>query len=324
MKNKFAVSAFTLVAAALMAVAGCTDSGENIDDTPYLGENYSFNEESSTYTNPAYAEGTVFEHDTYNSTVHWVENNGDHIFTLTSLPKDAAEGEKFPVIIMCHGYNGSDSYFNMYIPYLIDSGFACVTFNFRGGCFYGCKSSGRMFNMTIDTELSDAKAVTAFVEQQSFADTSDMILAGHSQGGLIAALAAGSDELAGKFDGLLLLAPGFSIIEANASAYYDGTKAIPEKVTLLGVEVSGNYIRSLLAHKDLYTEIAAFKKPVKILLGTKDALFKEKDMQGAIEAYGDKASLDMIEGADHGFSAAILETMYPEKIEPFLLDSISD
>lgn len=331
MKKRLICPVLGLLAIFVFVFASCTvdpspDGGngdDGHDDYVYLGEDYSFNKPNSAYSDPEYAEGTVFEYETYNSTVHWIENKGDHIFTLTALPKDAEEGEKFPVLILLHGFNSRYTEYDLYIPYFIESGFACVMFDFRGGAQSGGKSDGDIFNMTLDTEISDVKAVTAFVERQSFADTDNMILVGHSQGGLIASLAAASDELVDKFNGMLLIAPGFSIVTDNGGPYFDGTKKIPSSCTMLYVQMSGDYIRSLVAHKDLYTEIAAFKKPVKILLGTMDGLFTEEDMQDAIEAYGDMVTYERVEGGIHDFSAEILETAYPEQIEPFLLSLIA-
>lgn len=328
MKIKIFTPVVVCIAALLLAFSGCADNSDDVsignyeDNYVYVGEDYSFNSPNQAYTDPEYAEGTVIEYETYDATVHWVSNKGDNIFTLSALPKDAKEGEKYPVLILLHGFNSTYAEYNLYIPYFIQSGFACVMFDFRGGAQSGGKSDGKIFNMTLDTEISDVKAVAAFVEKQNFVDTDNMILVGHSQGGLIAALSAASDELVDKFNGMLLLAPGFSIITKNGAQYFDGTKKIPSMSIMLNVQLGGDYIRSLIAHKDLYVEITSFNKPVKILLGTSDVLFSEDDMQEAIEAYGENVSYEAVDGGNHDFSAEVIATSYPKQIAPFLLSLV--
>lgn len=88
---------------------------------------------------------------------------------------------------------------------LADAGIASIRFDFDG---HG-KSEGRMQDMTIGKELSDAKAIWDFVCTLPYVDGIGFL--GHSQGGVIASMTAG--RLAAATDGIapngvVLIDPG--------------------------------------------------------------------------------------------------------------------
>ncbi len=115
----------------------------------------------------------------------------------------------------------------------------------------------------------------------------------------------------------------FNQIRAESLRNKDGTVAIPNQIQVTAVSmglgtVCKDYVRSLLVHYEVYDEIAVFKKPVKILLGTNDGLFTESAMRKAVNAYGDNASYEMVQGGAHNFMPNILETLCPDTVLPFL------
>ena len=327
MKKLFMAAALCLALCFAPLAAACSggDSGEDSGDNSayvYEGEEFSFSKAGTAYGSEEYAQGKVFEYEGYTSEVHWIKNKGNNIFMLLSLPEGYDGEEKLPAIVCCHGFNSRHTEYDDYLHYFAEAGFATITFDFRGGSLTGCLSDGDIREMTIDTEISDVKAVTDYVSGLDCIDNQNMMLVGHSQGGLIASLAAADEELSNKFNGLLLLAPGFEIVEQNASRYYGGETPVPSVTQFLGVTLNKGYVYSLLAHYDVYEEAAAFRNPVKIFLGTTDGLFTEDAMQLAVDAYGSNASYSMVEGGAHNFLTPVLERIMPSQIMPFISDCI--
>ena len=116
-----------------------------------------------------------------------------------------------PMVILMHGIFSSKDFIPMLqlAKGLAEAGIASIRFDFDG---HG-KSDGRKQDMTIEKELSDARAVWDYV--QSLPYVNGVGLLGHSQGGVVASMAAG--RLASEStvpSGVVLIAPGSVIKEA--------------------------------------------------------------------------------------------------------------
>ena len=104
-------------------------------------------------------------------------------FDLPTLP----EGEKCPLVICCHGFGGTLD-FHLWPPLaarLNEHGIGVLRFDFNG-----CgKSDGEFQHMTVGNEVDDALNVIAYA--RDLAKFSSISLVGHSQGGVVAGMAAG-------------------------------------------------------------------------------------------------------------------------------------
>ena len=125
---------------------------------------------------------------------------GDRLFCFCELPP---EGEKFPFVVMLHGFTGEHIASSFKFPRLsrrlVNRGIATVRFDFRGSG----DSEGEFCDMTPLTELSDAIEVLSFIKRSNWF-SGRLGIVGYSMGGLIASLLAGRSEGIGA---LLLWSP---------------------------------------------------------------------------------------------------------------------
>ena len=93
-----------------------------------------------------------------------------------------------PMVILMHGIFSSKDYGPMpqLARGLAEVGIASIRFDFDG---HG-RSEGRKQDMTIEKELADARAVWDYLQGLSYVNGVGLL--GHSQGGVIASMAAGS------------------------------------------------------------------------------------------------------------------------------------
>lgn len=110
--------------------------------------------------------------------------------------------KKFPLAILCHGFtsNRNDPLMQELSAALLKRGVATVRFDFNG---HG-ESEGKFEDMTVPKEVLDARAIYDFASGQS--EVLDIMLIGHSQGGVVAALTAAQLEV-DRVKALVLLAP---------------------------------------------------------------------------------------------------------------------
>jgi pimeloyl-ACP methyl ester carboxylesterase len=139
--------------------------------------------------------------------------------TLTIPTEDAP----FPAVVLVTGSGPQDrdeslmdhKPFLVIADYLSRHGIAVLRYDDRG---IG-KSTGNFAASTTEDFASDAKAVVEFLSQQKQIDTDRIGLIGHSEGGLIAAMLAASDE---RLAHAVMLAgpglPGAEIIISQAQA----------------------------------------------------------------------------------------------------------
>ena len=155
--------------------------------------------------------------------------------------------------------------------------------------------------MTVFTEVEDLRAVVKTVKSLGYVEPSEVYLLGSSQGGLVSALLA--DECPDDFAGMILFYPAFNIPEMVKmfSGFGDwgdfgGMMSMSEK-----------YINSIKDF-DVWSHIGKFPKPVCIIHGTADIIVPISNSEKAVGIYS-SATLNKIEGANHGFNAANLGSM---------------
>lgn len=223
---------------------------------------------------------------------------GGKIYGALTLPR-AAAGEKFPLVIMSHGFNGSADDLGAYASALAERGVASYRFDFRGSR-EGTRSQGlSMREMTIPTEEDDLLAVISAAEKMEAIEAGNIFLFGASMGGLVSALVAARPETAGKVKGLALLFPALCI-ERDWTAMFPDDSAVPDVIEGWGLgKVFATSARTLRT----FDTIGKFTGPVLIMHGTRDEVAKMEDSERAASIYG-RARLEKFEGEGHGFSSA--------------------
>ena len=150
------------------------------------------------------------------------------------------EGETYPLVIVAHGFMGAKD--NPLIVNLSDKlqaeGFIVIRFDFNG---HG-ESDGRFQDMTVLSEVEDAKAIFEYADSLPYSGAINM--AGHSQGGVVTSLIAG--ELGDEINSIVLFAPA-AVLEDDAKKgfimgiTYDPND-VPEYIEVFGHNLGRNYI----------------------------------------------------------------------------------
>lgn len=149
----------------------------------------------------------------YESVVHRVlnEESGNSIYGRVFYKKDTFdENDEYPLCIMSHGANTvSVDAANGFMQYMLDKGFVVYTFDFCGGSPMS-KSEGDTEDLTTETSVSDLECVIEEITTLPYVDSDNVVLFGHSRGGLITGLTAAShsDEL----KGIILHAPALGSV----------------------------------------------------------------------------------------------------------------
>ena len=204
------------------------------------------------------------------------------------------------MVILMHGIFSSKDFIPMpqLAKGLAKAGIASIRFDFDG---HG-KSDGRKQDMTIEKELADARAVWDYV--QSLPYVNGVGLLGHSQGGVVASMAAG--RLAAECTaplGVVLIAPGSVIKEAcQGGKFFNARfdpKDPPEYIRCWGLYKLGREYLVTTQQLDIYGTAAAYQGPVLLLHGDRDGIVPMWCSERYLEAYGPHATLKVVEGENH-------------------------
>ena len=270
--------------AASMGVAACSSDDDNGTIPPENAGNEEIIDSVQT--------GTEL---TVDSVEVWSERDGNRIFGMMYYNSTASE--KQPAVILSHSSSLTHEAMKGYASAIAKMGFAAYCFDFCGGSAKS-KSDGKTDEMTVFTEVEDLRAVVKTVKSLDYVDSSNVCLLGSSQGGLVSALLA--DECPDDFAGMILFYPAFNI---------------PEMVKMFSgfgdfggmMSMSEAYINSIKDF-DVWSHIGKFSKPVCIIHGTADMIVPISNSEKAVGLYP-SATLNKIEGANHGFNAANLGSM---------------
>ena len=214
------------------------------------------------------------------------------------------ETDHCPMVILMHGIFSSkkSTLITALAKGLAKEGIGTISFDFDG---HG-KSQGRIVEMTVEKEIADAMAILDYVRGLPY--VSQIGFLGHSQGGVIASMAAG--RLAAQGDSvplaLALLAPGSIIKEAcQAGIFFNARfdpKDPPESVSIFGPRKLGREYMVSTQELDIFGTAAFYQGPVCIIHGAKDNIVPIWCSEKYIEVYEGRATLTIIDGASHTFS----------------------
>ncbi len=207
------------------------------------------------------------------------------------------DGEKCPVAIIMHGFMANKEYplIANIADKLVAKGFATVRFDFNG---HG-ESYGNFQDMTVLSELEDAKGIIKYVQTLPY--TTNINLVVHSQGGVVTSLAAG--ELESAVNSIVLFAPAAVLKDELSGGTVLGipfdTENVPEYIEVFNHKVGRNYI---LEGRDLmiYERASAYTGPACIIQGVADRVVPYAYAEKYHKIY-EGSELNLLEGENHGF-----------------------
>lgn len=228
---------------------------------------------------------------------------GDH-GALSAVLQTPDKVQSYPLVILMHGFSASKDYklLELTAEYLEKAGIASIRFDFNG---HG-DSEGRFQDMTVPNEIEDAKKVYAYAK--ALPGVTNILLVGHSQGGVVASMLAG--ELTEQYGndavkGLVLLAPAANIVDKTIGGAFFGvqfdTDTMPEYIELpSGLHVGRDYFKTAYS-LPLYDTAKLYTGPVTIIQGKEDTVVPPRYAQRFVEIYK-HSTLEIVEGYDHEFS----------------------
>lgn len=326
---------FMLVLAALTLLAAACGTTETAATEPAKEEKayvYPGEERQMAYKNPAYedaafAEGAAYapkfmdeaerEAFAYTGTVHWVESHNNHVFTVLSLPEGCDGTQKYPLVLMLHGFNSTLDEWTYYVKGLNDAGYACLLFDFRGGhSGSASRSDGKFTQMSFDTKLADVRAVVAYAETLETVDPNNFLLAGHSQGGMMALITMCDAQLKDRFNGVLLLAP---YTDAKIVERYAAPEDVPDSASLLVCTVGKDYLYGAWKYEHIiWDALPSYDRPVLLLTGGADEIVKVESVQRVADTIGGNATFAVVEDGYHDFQPELMDSVLTGSILPFL------
>ena len=203
-----------------------------------------------------------------------------------------------PIAVLMHGFMANKKLepLKSIANELESRGIASMRFDFDG---HG-ESEGRFRDMTVLTELDDARHMIDYVRQAGAYDS--IALVGHSQGGVVAGMIAG--ELGDEIKALVQLAPA-AVLKDDAlqgvlmGKHYDPSNP-PETLTVFFHRVGKGYF---LAAQSLpiYEQSSLYKGPVLLIHGTKDKIVPHSYSERYDQVYSN-SQLQLYEGENHFLS----------------------
>lgn len=191
-----------------------------------------------------------------------IQNGEELIYSQVYLPDDLND-EKYPLVILSHGLSLNYTFMIAYAEKLLEKGIISVVYDFRGGG-YESKSSGKISDMTIYSEMDDLNCILNYYSKKKYVDKNQIYLAGHSQGGLVSSLLG--VEVEELINGLFLFAPAYVIPDDM----YENPRREKNVLNLMPEHLGFKYI-TCAKEINLYDDIKDFNKVVYIFHGELDS-----------------------------------------------------
>ena len=244
----------------------------------------------------------------------YITHDGIQLHAKLDFPDQ--EKEKYPMLILEHGYTGDmeEPHITGIAKAVTQIGFAVLRIELYG---HG-KSGGTFAEHTIPKWVSEMLTVIDYARGLEFVE--GLYLAGHSQGGLTAMLAGALKR--DVLDGLIPLAPAAVIPDnARAGRHFDVSfdpEHIPDMVQLSEDRVlSGNYFRTAQM-LPMEEAIRMYTKPVLIVHADTDETVPVSYAYDCAEKYS-CARLVIIENDTHCYDHKLPEVIHA--VTEFLLET---
>lgn len=184
-----------------------------------------------------------------------------------TLTRPAVDGG-VPIVIMLHGFTaGRDEFGGIFSDLALllgQNGVASVRFDFGGTG----DSGGRFDEMSLMTELSDARAILAYTKSLDFVDTDNISLVGASMGGAVASLLA--EEYPEDVSGLVLWAPAARIPDDARSGWFERMAGSDGTIKLWdGFEVGKRFVDDV-KDLDFFSGLGKYDGGILIIYGGYD------------------------------------------------------
>ncbi len=217
---------------------------------------------------------------------------------LRGVVRTPQERGKFPTLIFMHGFTvdkvGPARLYEMFAKRCQEEGIAVIRFD-----FYGCgESDGDFSEMTIGTEMKEMMAIYKWAKTQSYVDTDNMFLGGHSMGGLLATLLA--SEL--KPCGIIAWSPALLMYYEAARRARTMRGETLNGYDINGLELSKAYLKE--ASEMNFIEMArGYDGKVLIIHGEKDEEIVAACVYRYRQLYEKRLAIHLVKDADHQFTS---------------------
>ncbi len=208
--------------------------------------------------------------------------------------------KRFPLVIIMHGFtaNSQGALLKDLADDLEAAGIASIRFDFNG---HG-KSEGRFQDMTVPNEMEDAKRVYSYAS--SLDGLTSISLAGHSQGGVVASMAAGQLGTH-AVKALALMAPAAVLREDAIRGILFGktydVKHLPEAIPIFNnLKLGADYVRTA-QELPIYETASQYQGPAFMIHGKADTVVPYTYSLRYDRIYFNGA-VRLIEGEDHSFT----------------------
>ena len=213
----------------------------------------------------------------------------------------SADG-RYPAAVYCHGFSGTlRGNLNERIgENLAAAGIASIRFDFNG---HG-ESEGRFQDMTVSSEIADAKTVVNWLKAQPWCN-GNVAIAGVSQGGVVAGMTAG--EMGSEIKCAALMCPAAVLrddaIRGNTMGKNYNPLNIEGDYVLLSRDrrLGKAFIEEAFA-LDIFGTTQKFQGPMIICHGTGDTTAPYTYGQGYHYLMPNRSRLYLIPSANHSFS----------------------
>ena len=213
------------------------------------------------------------------------------------------QGTKVPLVIIMHGL-GSDKdnmLFTALADSLQESGIASLRFDFNS---HG-KSEGNIIDMDFNNLQADAEKVLNYARKLDF--VSNISLAGHSMGGVIASMLAGR-EGTNKIKSVVLFAPAVAIQDDAQRGEFSGFKFdpnnIPATFEVMGHTMGGKWLKTAQTLNILETA-KGYQGKLYVIHGTEDQ-FEPYVTSSLYLRDNPNGKIVLLKGFDHYFSQDVL------------------
>ncbi len=123
----------------------------------------------------------------FTSEIIYTYNGEEKIWGTMCKPSDGKE--KYPLVLLGHGFNAKQDEMKPYAEYLASNGICAYYLDFRGGCVTS-RSDGDILKMSIVTEAEDFVCAAEQLSMLEYVDENNIFFSGASQGGIVSSVAA--------------------------------------------------------------------------------------------------------------------------------------
>lgn len=233
-----------------------------------------------------------------------VQSGENNLVGILYTPESLHDGEKIPLVITMHGMkeNRDAPIEKTVSEALVKAGFASIRFDFAA---HG-ESSGKDYEVTTSRQVEEGRTIYEYAAKLPF--VSEIVLFGHSQGGLVAGLLA-ADLGAEKVSTLVQVAASAAVKETALTGMVGNSKAfdpdnIPERIPLgkTGFTIGREYFEEVKT-MPIYEKAETYRGKVLLVHGEEDKTVPPESSRRYAEAYKAHADckLVFVPGEAHQF-----------------------